>query len=106
MHERTYQRELINRVRELIPGCVILKNDPSFLQGVPDILILFKDRWAMLEVKRKPNSLRRPNQAYHVAAFAAMSFAAFINPDNEEDVLNDLQSAFGLARKARLSKSK
>ena len=105
MNERGYQRKLIGKLRERFPGCVILKNDASYMPGVPDILILFKDMWAMLEVKIKDKSPRQPNQPYFVEMFNRMSFASFINPDNEEAVLNALQSAFESAREACLSKS-
>jgi hypothetical protein len=103
MNERTYQARLIGRIRKRFPECTILKNDPSYIQGIPDILILFRNRWAMLEVKMEAESAQQPNQDYYVGKFNEMSFASFINPSNEEEVLNDLQSAFGLTREARVS---
>lgn len=81
----------------------ILKNDPAQNQGIPDILILIGDRWAMLEVKLTADSPVQPNQPYYVHMFNNMSFAAFIYPENEEQVLHDLQSTFGATRQARLS---
>lgn len=98
MRESMYQLELIKRIRDRFPGCTILKNDPAYMQGIPDIIILYGNTWAMLEVKRTPTSTTRPNQSYFVDKFNEMSFAAFINPDNEEDVLNALQSTFGAPR--------
>lgn len=95
MREVTYQRKLINKLQAMFPGCYILKNDPSENQGIPDILILFGDRWAMLEVKLSRSSYEQPNQAYFIDIFNAMSFAAFIHPQNEEQVLHDLQSTLG-----------
>jgi hypothetical protein len=80
-----------------------MKNDPSEMQGIPDILILYNNTWAMLEVKMAHDSDRRPNQEHYVRTFNNMSFAAFINPDNEEDVLNDLQSALRYTGKACVS---
>ena len=35
-----------------------------------------------------------------------MSFARFISPDNEEDVLNEMDEAFKARRTTRLSRSK
>ena len=96
MRESLYQLDLIKRIRDRFPGCVILKNDPAFFQGIPDIIILYEDRWAMLEVKIRPTAPTRPNQTYFVDKFNEMSFAAFINPNNEEEVLHALQSAFGV----------
>lgn len=94
MLENVYQARLIKRLKRMFPECVILKNDTSYLQGVPDLLVLFRDRWAMLEVKPSKDSPAQPNQPYYVELFDGMSFGAFIYPENEEDVLNDLQSAF------------
>lgn len=93
MSERRYQAELIKRLRELFPGCLILKNDSSYMQGVPDLIILYHDRWGMLEVKASANSAFQQNQAYYVSELNRMSFAAFIYPENEEEVLHDLAIA-------------
>lgn len=94
MNETAYRRGLITRIKTRFPGCVIMKNDPTEMQGVPDILILYRNTWAMLEIKKSPSAARQANQDHYVAEFNNMSFASFINPDNEEDVLNDLQSTF------------
>lgn len=102
MGETVYQRELIKTINELFPGCVVIRNDPTYIQGIPDLLILFRDKWAMLEVKYSPEADIRPNQIHYVNAFDEMSFAAFIWPENEGEVLDALQSAFGVGRQARL----
>lgn len=103
MRESKYQKELIKKLKDMFPGCIVTKNDSSFFQGIPDLLILFRDKWAMLEVKAYPDSYRQPNQDYYVGLLDEMSFASFINERNEEQVLNDLQHAFGVARQTRLS---
>jgi len=74
----------------------VLKNNPKDIQGIPDLLILFGTRWAMLEVKMMASANVQPNQEYYVQLFDDMSFSAFIYPSNEEEVLNDLQHAFGV----------
>lgn len=104
MRESLFQRHLISRISEMFAGCIILKNDPTYLQGVPDLIILFKNKWAALETKRSSNSPRRPNQEYYVQQMHDMSYAAFVCPENEEDVLYDLQQAFRSARSSRFSK--
>lgn len=105
MREATYQAGLIKRIENLIPGCVVLKNDPRDVQGIPDLLVLYKDKWAMLEVKISHSSQVQPNQMYYIETLGAMSYTSFINPDNEGEVLNELQHAFGLAGQTCVSKS-
>jgi hypothetical protein len=100
--ESVYQGKLIKKLKFLFPGCVILKNDPGYLQGVPDLIILYRDRWAMLEAKANENSPSRPNQPYYVEKLNEMSFAAFIHPSNEEEILRALQQALGFSGDARL----
>jgi hypothetical protein len=103
--ERAYQADLVKRLRQLFPGCVILKNDSDYMQGVPDLIILYGPKWAMLEVKADSNSAFQPNQAYYVSELNRMGFAAFIHPEIEEAVLHDLQQALKPRRAARVSKS-
>jgi hypothetical protein len=105
MNEGLYQRGLINRIENMFPDCVVLKNDPKHVQGIPDVIVLYRDRWAMLEVKMDATSDIQPNQEYYVKLFGDMSFASFINPDNEKEVLDELQHSFGITRQARLFES-
>lgn len=91
MLEREYQARLKKKLERMFPGCVVLKNDPELLQGVPDLTILHGARWAMLEVKASARSAVRPNQEYYVGLMNEMSFAAFIYPSNEQDVLYALR---------------
>lgn len=103
MRENQYQALLIEKLRDIFPGCFILKNDSGYRQGVPDLTILFRDRWAVLEVKASASESERPNQAYYISLLDEMSFAAFIFPENEEDVIHDLQQAFRSRRKTRVA---
>jgi hypothetical protein len=107
MLESVYKRKLIGRIEKRFPGCLILKNDPTYLQGVPDLLVLWNDKWGALEVKIDVDEHIQPNQEYYVHMMNRMSFAAFISPENEEAVLNDLQAAFGATNwRPRVSQSK
>jgi hypothetical protein len=103
MKENEYQAQLIVRLKEMFPGCEVLKQDSSLRQGILDLLLLYQDKWAMLEVKASSRARRQPNQEYYVEYFGRMSFAAFIYPENEEDVLSDLQQAFGTRGSSRVS---
>jgi hypothetical protein len=101
--ESSFQAQLIKDLRDLFPDCIILKNDPQYVDDIPDLLILFGNRWAALECKSWEKARRQPNQGWYVNKMNKMSFAAFIFPDNKEQVLNDLQLALRPSRKARVS---
>jgi hypothetical protein len=103
MLESDYQAKLIKKIKRLLPGCYVLKNDTDYLQGIPDLLVLYRDRWAMLEVKPDRLSPNQPNQTWYICELNDMSFAAFIYPAIEEEVLDALQQAFGIERLARVS---
>lgn len=92
--ESKFQAELIREIKERLPGCYVLKTDPTFHQGLPDLLILFNDKWASLECKRSASASKRPNQEWHVSKMDAMSFSRFICPENKEEVLDELQRSF------------
>jgi len=96
--ERKFQAELIKELEDIFDGCVILKNDPTYKQGIPDLLVLYGDRWAMLECKRHTSAKHRPNQDYYISKLGDMSYASFIYPENKEEVLDELQQAFGIRR--------
>ena len=104
--ESNFQRKLKKELKERYKGSYVMKNDPNDIQGIPDLTILYKDKWASLEVKKdKATALRamkgksggRPNQALHVARMNEMSFAAFIYPENREEVLHELDRKFGVS---------
>lgn len=102
MLERDYQAKLIKKLKTLFPGCVIIKNDPTYMQGIPDLTIFYGDRWAMLECKASERAPHKPNQPYYVAMFNEMSFAAFIYPSNEEEILRGLSQTFSVPRDPRV----
>ena len=106
MTERQFQADLVRELTVIFPGCIVLKNDAGYIQGIPDLLILYKNTWAALEVKRSLHSSRRPNQEHYISELDEMSFAAFICPENKQEVFDDLQYAFSFRGPARLSKRK
>ena len=106
MRERDYQASLIRKLRDLYPGSIVLKNDSGYMQGIPDLTILYKDRWAALEVKaREPRNSQafEPNQEWFLRTMNEMSFAACIYPENEKEVLRGLQQALSPRRSSRVS---
>jgi hypothetical protein len=94
MSEGQYQTKLIKKLKRMFPGCEIVKLDASYQQGLPDLLILWNRCWAILEVKISEFANVQPNQDYYIRRLGEMSFAAYIYPENEKDVLCALQQAF------------
>ena len=92
--ERDFQAKLIKEIKEQFPGCIVMKNDSSYIQGIPDLLVLYRDKWASLEVKKSANATKRPNQEYYVGIMNEMSFSRFIHPDNKEEILGELRQTF------------
>lgn len=97
MSESAYQGLLIKKLEKAFHGCVIMKNDPNYRQGFPDLLILFNDAWAVLEVKASENAPFRPNQEYWIDRLRAMSFSACVYPENELEVMTALKEFFGMS---------
>jgi hypothetical protein len=103
--ENKVQSDVIKRLYEEFPTALILKNDPKYMQGIPDLLLLVEDFWAALEIKRSPDEATQPNQEYYVNRMANMSFAAFVDPYNLESVINAIQQALANRRQARIFES-
>ncbi len=94
MLESGFQTKLIREIKDMFPGCIVMKNDSSYIQGIPDLLVLYKNRWASLECKKSEKAKRQPNQEYYIRQMDEMSFARFVCPENKEEVLNELQQTF------------
>lgn len=94
MKESCFQSDLIKEIKQRFPGCTVLKNDSSYIQGIPDLLILHGKHWGALECKKDSKAKRQPNQEYYIQKMNEDSFARFIDPSNKEEVLNELQQAF------------
>lgn len=94
MLESNFQAQLIQKIKKLFPGCIVMKNDPNYIQGIPDLLILYKNKWASLECKKSAGSKKQANQSYYVNKMNEMSFSRFVYPENKEEVLNELQQSF------------
>ena len=95
MLENRFKTKLKKEIQEMFPGSMVFHLDPNEMQGVPDLIILYKNKWAALEGKKDKRAKKRPNQDYYVNRMNEMSFARFIYPENKEDVLHELQRAFG-----------
>lgn len=95
MREAEFQSNLIEKIELLLPGCLITKNDANYIQGLPDLTVFYRDRWAFLEVKASEKSRERPNQRYYIEKWSEHSFAAFVYPENETSILTALSQHMG-----------
>ena len=94
MLENKFKTGLVKELKERFPGCMVIHLDPNEIQGIPDLLVLHEDTWAALEGKKSAKASHRPNQDYYVQHMSEMSFAAFIYPENKEEILNAMERSF------------
>ena len=94
MLENKFKTNLISEIEDMFPGCIVAHLDPNEIQGIPDLLILYRDKWATLEGKKSATAPARPNQSYYVDLMNRMSFSAFIYPENKDQVLDALDLHF------------
>lgn len=92
--ERDFQASLIKEIKSRFQDCIVMKNDSAYIQGIPDLLILYKNKWASLEVKKSEKANKQPNQEYYVNRMNDMSFSRFIYPENKDEVLDELNQTF------------
>lgn len=95
MLENKFKTKLVKEIRARLPGAIVLHTNPP-PQGIPDLLVLYRDKWAALEGKKANDSSHRPNQDYWIEKMNKMSFAAFISPENKEDVLDAMERSFSI----------
>lgn len=92
MKESSFQAALIKDLKKQFPGCMVLKNDANYIQGIPDLTILYREKWAMLECKRDSNASHQPCQEHYIDILDEMSFASFIFPENRDEVMRQLKT--------------
>lgn len=92
--ESGFQANLIKELKIIFDGSIVTKLDSGHIQGIPDLLVLYKDKWATLECKKNWRAKKQPNQDYYVGKMNEMSFSRFISPENKEAVLNELKNFF------------
>ena len=96
MLENKFQAKLIKEIKDTFPGCVVMKNDSSYIQGVPDLLVLNNGKWGALEVKKNANAKHQPNHDYYVDKMSDISFARFGYPEKKDEVMNELKEHFSV----------
>lgn len=98
MEESVFQAKLIREIKKRFPGAIVLKNDPNYIQGFPDLTVLYKDRWAVLEIKQSEKASHQPNQNFYILQADKMSVGRFVYPENMMEVLDDLARSFQVSR--------
>ena len=94
MLESKFQAQLIKDIKLRFPDSIVLKNDCNYIQGMPDLTVLYRNHWAFLECKQAGKASHRPNQDYYISRANEMSYGAFVSPENVGDVLNEMARAF------------
>ena len=92
--ESEFQKKVKEALKDRFPGCIVVKNDPTCIQGIPDLTIVYKNKWATLEVKRSKDEPHRPNQDYYIELMNGMSFSSFVYPENMMEVLDEMERSF------------
>ena len=98
MKESVFQAKLIREIKKRFPGAIVLKNDPNYIQGFPDLTVLYKDHWAVLEIKQSEKASHQPNQDFYILQADKMSVGRFVYPENMMEVLDDLARSFQVSR--------
>ena len=95
MKESTFQKIFLDKVRELVPGCIAMKNDAQYIQGIYDWTIQKGSKAAALEIKKSKDAPHRPNQDYYINKINEQGgFGRFVYPENEKQVLEDIVNFF------------
>lgn len=92
--ENDFQRQVVRELRELLPGCLVLKNDSSYIQGIPDLSVLSGECWAFIEIKRSADEPYRPNQEYYLEKAKNESMSWTLYPENKKEVFDEIQRSF------------
>lgn len=94
MKESKFQHDLIKDIQKRFPGSIVMKNDANYIQGIPDLTVLYEKNWATLECKKSSKANHQPNQDYYVEKMNSMSFSSFVDPSNKEEVLDAMERSF------------
>jgi len=98
--EGKFKAKLIEKLEERYPDFIITKLEADLKNGIPDIVILGdKKRWATLEAKKNKEEVTKPRrnkkaQDYYVSKMGKMGYSSYVYPENEEEVLSELEDYF------------
>ena len=92
--ESKFERDFKDRLNIRFPGGFFIKGNSAMRQGFPDRMFLYGSHWAALEFK--VDSDFEENQEYYIEKLGEMSYAAVVTPSNADEVLDEMESAFGV----------
>lgn len=90
MLESKFQANLIKQIKQVLPEATILKNDPNYIQAIPDLLVILERRCLAIECKRSKTAPFRPNQEYYLKKFDGV--VAY--PGNEREIIDEVIEVF------------
>lgn len=99
--ESEFQSKLVKELQELIPECLVLVKPGFYVQGFPDLMVLYKTQWVALECKRKTPTRDddyEPNQEWWIRELDEMGYAAMICPENRKEIIDEVFRTFGITR--------
>lgn len=94
MNERDFQKKLIKQLKTMFPGIEIMKQDAGYKSGMPDLVLFYKNHYAMLECKKSADAHHQPKQDYYISKFNDWSYATFVYPENVNYILDELREVF------------
>ena len=94
MNENVFQRKVIQRLKSEFPECIVMKQDATYKQVIPDLVIFHHDKYAMLECKKSATASHQPQQDYYISKIKEWAYASFIYPENVDQVFRELKEVF------------
>lgn len=97
MNESQFRTNFIKKLKKISPEIFVEFADPGRVNGIPDLIIFFKNKHARIETKKSKNASKRQHQEYYINLFNSYGvYSTFLSPENEEEVLNELRRYFEL----------
>lgn len=92
--ESTFEKEFCKALRQTLGERYTYTFKLTAAKGIPDRLILYKDKYALLEFKQYKNAKKQPGQETWVGHFDNLAYAAIVYPENAEKVMQDILNYF------------
>jgi hypothetical protein len=94
--ESKFEQDFCRRLRNVDKDVIVVKL--TGISGIPDRIVLYHDKFVLLEFKRSKNASHRPLQDWYIDHFDGWGLARFVYPENGEEVFSEVLDWFGLSR--------